>query len=284
MNVRISLTDLLNLARYYYERADVHHQSWQRTGRQSDMNNYHALTTKALDAEHLAELYAQEGLKNTLKITPQLTQHSFAALNPAKIEEEVSQYKSHKKGEISEAEVVERESKESNRVNRKMVEDLFDFELEILNKKTESNKKESPAVKNYRTRICAAIAKGNRNEMVNMLSSFTFKDKEYTTDRAHRFINMVKEQFNVPEPSKNLKDAHNKKWSVEKIPKGKYIHAEYTYRGSEQEEIKKAYLRRHQSRTREMYDEFNEFACHLDDVRKWRHIFEYERKNLGAPF
>ncbi len=200
-----SASELFDAAEYFYKMAvRFEDRYWNHGNNQSDMSAMHMYKLKAAEAESYAELLIQEGLSNTLGFGPEWIKKNFVALNPANIKSEVSKAKEAGKSEIPNAEIV---NDEAEFISKKVGMKLREEEAAVLSKKRQIRESEPPFVTSLRSEIIELLEKGLRGELVTLLTKFHFRDVEYPAERAYRFINLVKEQFNILEPSSSLKEA-----------------------------------------------------------------------------
>lgn len=273
---RVSLPELMEYVEKLFDRAERYYIR-ALNGDHNAYAQYHAFYTKALEYDYYVEAMAQGAVMNTMGSAPSLTNRRFFALNPANVAKDIEEEKDKPSVEDATIIDVKKDEKEAEKINKNIIENIQDFELEILTSKHEKNKEEEPGVKIARSMMCKAIASGERSELARFLSEFKFADKDYSYGRAMQFINAVKAQFNVPEPGKKLKS-----WPSEQLPKGRFIYAKYIQQGPSQNIRREGYIKRHKHRE-EMVDASNEFVCHLNDVESWRHIFPSEKDEAKKP-
>lgn len=268
----LTVHEMLDLARFYHERAEY----FAKTG---DDESSHAFEQFAQDWGAAAELVMREGLKNTIGHAPDaLLAHSqsLVAMKAIDVGEEVNQYRQNSLPSATDPKT-EQEKEKVKKINYSVVQSVEDAEVEILSRKKDNNQQTSFA-QTYRATMCKMIARGQRNELATILTDYTFKSAGYSWQRAQRFITAVKEQFNVPEPSKKLKQ-----WDPRNIPINKWVYAKYTLQRPDSTKEREGFLKRHKRRNEEMLNENEKFECYVADVEKWRFIFQWEKDQIIKP-
>lgn len=268
MDIRIknpTLSDLISLAKFKKELASEERER----GNSEDANS---LQLQAEELHLIIHQLAKEALLN-MSTAIELKQFNKAFnksfLNPSNTVRNAQQLSLGFKEEVKDS-----ITKEIDDVPKRIIDlDKQDTHIKILSKSFKDEEEDS-YIKSLRNTLIDLLRNRKRQEAVNFVKNYIFREAEKPlSDRqAHDFLNVLKENYKIEEPSKNMKLRINTS-----IPGDKWVYAVYK---DIKKNNKEDYLIREDKYSINMINSNNKVECHTDDILKFRLVTKKEEKYL----